>query len=459
MADHEPSGTVENLDWRELAKRLGLRVTKRAEALLDGLGSYEFLYHVEFVDIGDVPIREPSGKAEPKAETREVSTNIEVIKEYKPVKRKGGAEDFRRYFVRRLKKIREIFARRNLSGTLEEVKHGADSFVAMVYDKRITRKGDMVIEMEDEDTTLPVFISKDSPLFQTAVRIVEDEVVFMKGRMGKTFFIPNEILHPDLQLRSEPKSVPVPVAYISDLHFGSKLMEKRFAQRFIQWLKEDKFGRQVKYVVVAGDIVDGIGIYKGQEKELEVKDIDKQYALFNEFVAGFPDDVYTLVIPGNHDGIRRAEPHPSLASYLSGDVMALTNPAWVKIEGITHLIYHGTSLDGIISSVPGLSYDRPEEAMIELLKRRHLSPTFGKNLIVPEPEDYFVIDEVPDVFHAGHVHKNGYAIYRGVYVVNSGTFQLRTPFQVRMGHHPTPGRVAVLYGTKITEVKLFEEVL
>jgi DNA polymerase II small subunit len=54
------------------------------------------------------------------------------------------------------------------------------------------------------------------------------------------------------------------------------------------------------------------------------------------------------------------------------------------------------------------------------------------------------MDEEPDVVHMGHVHKNGQMIYRGARLINSGTFQERTDFQVRMGHHPSPGIVSVL---------------
>ena len=34
--------------------------------------------------------------------------------------------------------------------------------------------------------------------------------------------------------------------------------------------------------------------------------------------------------------------------------------------------------------------------------------------------------------------------YRGTTLLNSGTFQDRTDFQVRMGHVPTPGLVPIL---------------
>jgi DNA polymerase II small subunit len=129
---------------------------------------------------------------------------------------------------------------------------------------------------------------------------------------------------------------------------------------------------------------------------------------------------------------------------LKSDVVRVGSPAKLEIEGLLHLMYHGTSLDSMIAGLAGLSYERPEEAMLELVKRRHLSPIYGDNLIVPESRDYLVIDQEPDVVHMGHVHKNGYMVYRGTRLLNSGTFQDRTDFQVRMGHVPTPGIVPVL---------------
>ena len=129
---------------------------------------------------------------------------------------------------------------------------------------------------------------------------------------------------------------------------------------------------------------------------------------------------------------------------MKSEVVRLGNPSNVEIEGLKHLLYHGTSLDSIIAGMSGLSYSKPEDAMLELLKRRHLSPIYGDNLIVPEERDYLVIEDEPDVIHMGHVHKNGWMMYRGTMLLNSGTFQDRTDFQVRMGHVPTPGLVPIL---------------
>jgi DNA polymerase II small subunit (EC 2.7.7.7) len=48
----------------------------------------------------------------------------------------------------------------------------------------------------------------------------------------------------------------------------------------------------------------------------------------------------------------------------------------------------------------------------------------------------------------GHIHKNGLLEYHGVQIVNSGTWQDRTDFQVRQGHMPTPCNLPVFEAKK-----------
>lgn len=55
-----------------------------------------------------------------------------------------------------------------------------------------------------------------------------------------------------------------------------------------------------------------------------------------------------------------------------------------------------------------------------------------------------MIDPVPDIFHAGHVHVEGIAEYRGVLVVNSGTWQSQTKYQLSAGIVPKPSIVPVV---------------
>jgi DNA polymerase II small subunit len=156
-------------------------------------------------------------------------------------------------------------------------------------------------------------------------------------------------------------------------------------------------------------------------------------------------------VPGNHEPVRQALPQPAVSADVGGPLYELDNavhlggPANVKLDGVDFLIYHGRSLDDIIATVPDLTYDRPVEAMEVLLKARHLAPTYGKRTALsPELRDMLVIDPVPDVFHAGHVHTLDVGSYRGTLVVNSGTFQSQTPFQANMGLDPISSIVPIL---------------
>jgi DNA polymerase II small subunit len=75
-----------------------------------------------------------------------------------------------------------------------------------------------------------------------------------------------------------------------------------------------------------------------------------------------------------------------------------------------------------------------------LLKARHLSPMYGyRTPIAPEKEDMLVINEVPDIFHVGHIHIIGVERYRSTLLVNSGAWQSQTNFQQTMGIVPTAG--------------------
>ncbi|MDG7054337.1 MAG: DNA polymerase II small subunit, partial [Nitrososphaerota archaeon] len=50
-----------------------------------------------------------------------------------------------------------------------------------------------------------------------------------------------------------------------------------------------------------------------------------------------------------------------------------------------------------------------------------------------------------------HVHVVGFDMYRGVLLINSGTWQKQTPFQASVGLSPTPG-LAVLVNLKTFKV-------
>jgi DNA polymerase II small subunit len=327
----------------------------------------------------------------------------------------------------------------------------------MVTSKRKTKKGHLLIELEDEHGIVKVIAleeKKDPKMscFEKANSLLLDEVVAVDGRVSDPFLVAEDIVWPDLPVREQKRcEEDLNIAFLSDTHFGSRhFLEKNFAQ-MTQWLNgggDGEAGREIagkiKYLLIAGDVVDGIGVYPKQEAELVVRDVREQYAMLGKFIEQLPDYIEVIVAPGNHDAVRRAEPQPKLAEDLIGEVCnadnvhSVGNPSCVHIGGLRTLIYHGTSLDSIIAATPGCDYAHPEKPMLELLKRRNLSPIYGENPIVPEERDYMVIAEPPDIVHMGHVHKNGYMVYRGVSIINSGTWQGRTDFQVKQGHVPSP---------------------
>ena len=238
---------------------------------------------------------------------------------------------------------------------------------------------------------------------------------------------------------------------ISDLHIGSKFfMEKEF-QNFLEWLNgNDKDNidiiSKIKYICICGDLIDGIGIFPNQDRELLENNSYSQMDHAIKILSEIPKHMKIFLIPGNHDLGRRALPQPAIPKkyaeklYSLDNVIMLGNPCMLNLEGIKILMFHGQSLDDIIASIPGLSYSKPAEAMKILLKSRHLSPIYGQRTpIAPEKEDMMVIEEVPDILHSGHVHVIDVDNYKGTLLVNSGAWQSQTPFQQTMGITPTPG--------------------
>ena len=71
-------------------------------------------------------------------------------------------------------------------------------------------------------------------------------------------------------------------------------------------------------------------------------------------------------------------------------------------------------------------------------------------------EDLLVIDKVPNIFHVGHVHVAYAGSYRGVRLINTGTWQEQTSYQRNVGLEPTVGVAALVnLGDLSIKVKRF----
>lgn len=386
---------------------------------------------------------------------------VRIVEEYiEKFDMKGELSDFTNHFSDRYEHISQLLKTRpelkNLCsiGRLSSIKEREEvSIIGLVNGKRETRSGHHIVDVEDLTGVAKILLSKNSASARKADEIVEDEVIAIRGTASKELLFAEEVIFPDVPQAGEwpGKSKNVAVM-ISDIHIGSKQYRADLFESLVNWLNSsDPVARRAKYLLVAGDIVDGVGVYKGQQKDLSITDIVKQYDAFASELEKINGRVKVFVSPGNHDASRDSDPQPAIppefAPALSSmsKVTMLSSPATVQLDGVTFLEYHGTALDSIIASVVALrktGYDNPHQAMIQQLRKRHLIPSYNDmSRMFPDSEDRMVISKVPNVFHSGHVHKIGFSTYRGIRVVNSGTFQDRTAFQVKVGHHPQPGKI------------------
>jgi DNA polymerase II small subunit len=299
----------------------------------------------------------------------------------------------------------------------------------------------------------------DKDIYEESNKLVLDDVVGVSGNLtndGK-LLIAKKLVFPDLPNMGLSKNGSQGKAlFISDVHIGSNTFLQEQWDDFMTFVTRqsenpelNKIAQQLRYIVVAGDIVDGVGIYPGQENELTIPDIYDQYEEVAHYFNQIPSDITVVIGPGNHDAVRQAEPQPTfperIRKMFDPRIKFVGNPALVDLDGVLVLMYHGRSIDDFVASIQGISYSEPEKAMLEMVKRRHLSPTYGSRVsIAPEKTDHFVIDHIPDILHCGHVHTVGVKQYRGTLLINSGTWQDQTEFQKRVNVVPEPARVPVV---------------
>nr|MDO8134289.1 DNA-directed DNA polymerase II small subunit [Candidatus Njordarchaeum guaymaensis] len=401
----------------------------------------------------------------------EVAVSLEVLSPlYEDSSSEGKLDDFIAYFQNRYEKMKRLFRARKDSMeavTIREASGGDEGskakIIGLVTSKRETERGMIILELEDLTGTLSATVSnRDDKLYHKGSRVLLDQVIRIDGtiRADKTASV-REITWADVPYDRRPNHAKEPVfaVLISDIHYGSAKFLKDQFEEFVGWIRGEgptdeaaKMAKRVKYLVIAGDLVDGIGVYPNQEDELEVKDIYEQYGQLADYIKKIPSTIEIIAIPGNHDATRLALPQPPIPEKYVGPITKsctnfhmIGNPGFVKIHGVDTLVYHGRIIDNILSTLPEISSRTVTQALHELVRCRHIAPTWDpNNPIVPTSEDLLVMERVPDILHMGHIHINAVSQYRGVLTVNSGAFQSQTSYQRGMGVKPTPGIVEIV---------------
>ncbi len=380
----------------------------------------------------------------------------------------GTIEDFARFFQSRYDTIKKLIEKRRdfgISMPIERAKRldREVKVIGIVSEKTTTKNGHVIINIEDPSDNWKVFIPKDSPNINEIV--VTDEVVGFAGKptQSREMLMVETIYRPDVPKSNkwELSDTDSKIAFLSDVHVGSHTFLQSNWDRMIKWLKENAYDDEINYIVFPGDVVDGIGVFPDQQKELDVTDIYKQYELLGDYLKEIPDHIKMVVHPGNHDAARPAEPQPALAKVFTesfdSNIMITGNPVYLNVEGRKVLTYHGKSIDDWIAGVQQLTYDDPLAVMKEMTVRRHLAPIYGqRTALAPEKKDYMIMEQVPDIFVSGHVHGAGVMEYHGVKMINASTWQSQTDYQKMHNFNPEPGIMPIVnLGTGRIEMRSF----
>lgn len=389
--------------------------------------------------------------------------DIRIIKDVtRKALSEGNCKNFVDMFQNRYEKLSRMFrakpSMRDFQplSTIKKLKAKDEiKTVGMVTDYAVTRNNHVILTIEDESDSTKVLIHhRNEPLLEQARAILQDEVIGVTGAVGQDIIFANHVEFPDIPVgrglnRSEED---ICVAITSDLHVGSTSFMEKYFLRFISWLnlkyaKKAEIASKIQYLLVVGDLVDGIGVYPGQENDLIIPDIREQYTKLTELLQLIPSHITVVLLPGNHDATRMGEPQLPVLQEYAPDLYSMENmhfvgnPCFLELHSVRFLLYHGGSLFDFLAKQT--QHDDATVPMIEMLRKRHLCPLYGKVPVVPLEEDLMVIDDIPDVFATGHIHVNSHGSYRGTTVLNAGCWMGQTEYQKMRNINPTPCRVPI----------------
>ena len=405
-----------------------------------------------------------------KPKASEYEAEIKIIKDVTGNSTcEGTTSDFTKLFVNRYNSLRKILRnqRRELANVIpiDRIKKSGVKeiqMVGIVKDVRTTTNGHRLIEIEDETGIFTCIALKNNhETLHLANEVVLDEIIGIRGQLSRNrdLIVIHNIVHPDISIQNSKHKAEVPLyaAFLSDIHVGSKQFMIDEWQSFLRWIngqmgnsRQKDVAGKIKYLIIPGDVVDGIGIYPEQDKELSIVDVYRQYEALAEQLRLIPSHITMIMQPGNHDAVRPAEPQPTfekeIQSLFSGmNIKFVGNPCYFSIHGVEILSYHGQSLLDYATNIQHLKYNEPVEIMKVMLRKHHLAPTYGGYTpLAPEHFDYMVIDKIPDIFVTGHVHLAQISDYRGVTLINASSWQAQTSYQKMLNFVPDSAKMPIV---------------
>lgn len=392
-------------------------------------------------------------------------SSIEIIKNYEGEISEAKPANWVNYFNDRFNRLKTILMSKDRSGLLSiaNIKNMPQSSdvksIVMVSSVSISPvKKYTILDIEDNTGSYKAIITNPNQ------EILEDQVVIISGRKYNDAIFVKDIIFPDIQMKEKVKQEmdDAFILFLSDIHVGSKLFVEDAFEKFIKWINGDiqeysDIAKLVKFIVLNGDLIDGIGVYPDQEKELAITDLKGQYDKLYSFLDRIPKNIKIILSQGNHDATHIAEPQPKLDKvfaenlYKLKNAVFLSNPYQVNLivgkSTINLLSYHGFSITYYANKIPKytkMDAEDIENIMKIQLKSRHLAPSHGSTQLMPLPKDYLVIEETPDIYATGHIHKTLASIYKGTVLINSSCWQYQTSYQKKYGMVPDVAKIPVV---------------
>ncbi|MGK0208830.1 MAG: DNA polymerase II small subunit [Patescibacteria group bacterium] len=352
---------------------------------------------------------------------------------------------------------------------------GNYTIIATILEKRVTKNKNLMFTVEDLTGKIDIVCNKsNSSLFEQAMSVMLDDVVAFRVQSSQNLLFANEIVFAGIE--SFPKKYSDTdswVAFTSDLHCGSSLFMEEHFLRFIKWIngeggdvKYREIARRVKYLFIAGDLVDSVNQYPGHEKELSLFSLQDQYKKVEELLRLIRSDIQIIICPGTRDAVWIGEPQPAISSeWASGlaemkNVTLVSNPSLVELDaGYRILMYHGSSINAFIDELSTIrqqyGHSAPTVLVREMLRRRHLAPMHGMVDYIPGEIDSLVITEIPDIVVTGNQHCVDISSMENILLIGTGCWQEPTSYMDKTGLSADTARVP-LFNLKSRELKILD---
>ncbi|MFB5598432.1 MAG: OB-fold nucleic acid binding domain-containing protein, partial [Nitrosopumilaceae archaeon] len=183
-----------------------------------------------------------------------------------------GVDGFNALFASRFSKLKKIVSTRPEAKLLKSIssviatKSNSDMYVCGLVSNRSSERNITKLVVDDQSGSIEAMVF-DKDLQKIADSLLIDQFVMLRVVVGKSGgFIAKDIITPDISDRASNRSESETYAvFLSDLHIGSRYFMEDELNEFVSWLSSpDPVARKIRFILIAGDVVDGVGIYPNQ---------------------------------------------------------------------------------------------------------------------------------------------------------------------------------------------------